>query len=53
MSSDCQCFVALPHGAVGSTQCVVVVFPDHTHLLFLTKITYISHCFDQSNILRK
>ena len=31
----CKCFVALPHGDVGwSAVCVIVVFPDHTHLLF-------------------
>ena len=26
--------VDLPHGAVGCLQYVIVVFPDHTHLLF-------------------
>ena len=26
--------VALPSGAVVGLQCVIVVFPDHTHLLF-------------------
>ena len=31
----CGCCVTLPHGAVGYLQCVIVVFPDHTHLLFL------------------
>ena len=29
------CSVALPHGAVGWSQCVIVVFPDHTHLHFV------------------
>ena len=33
MSSYCKCHVALLHGAMG-VQCVIVVFPDHTHLLF-------------------
>ena len=27
------CSVALPHGAMGCLQCVIVVFPDHTRLL--------------------
>ena len=26
--------VTLPNGAVGSLQCVILVFSDHTHLLF-------------------
>ena len=26
--------MALPHGAVAGLQCVIVVFPDHTRLLF-------------------
>ena len=30
-----KCSVALPQGAVGCLQCVIVVFPDHTHLLFV------------------
>ena len=38
MSCDCYCSVSLPHGAVVCSvcflQCVIVVFPDHTHLLF-------------------
>ena len=30
-----KCSVALHHGAVGwSLQCVIVVFPDHTHFLY-------------------
>ena len=33
MSSDCC--VALPGGAMGCLQYVIVVFPDHTHILFL------------------
>ena len=31
-----KCFVALPHGAVGRLQYVIVVFPDHTHFLFVS-----------------
>ena len=27
--------MALPHSVVVCLQCVTVVFPDHTHLLFL------------------
>ena len=34
ISRDCKCSVALPHGAMGWSTCVIVVFPDHTHLLF-------------------
>ena len=29
-----KCSVVLPHGAVGWSECVIVVFPDLTHLLF-------------------
>ena len=29
-----KCSVALPHGAWVGLQFVIVVFPDHTHLLF-------------------
>ena len=33
MSCDCNCSAALPHGAMcWSAVCVIVVFPDHTHL---------------------
>ena len=28
-----DCCVALPHDATGCLQFVIVVFPDHTHLL--------------------
>ena len=33
--------MALPRGAMGLSylQFVIVVFPDHTHLLFLTVVT--------------
>ena len=35
MLCNSQCFVALPYGAVGwSAWCVIVVFPDQTHLFF-------------------
>ena len=30
-----NCCVALPRGAMGFLQIVIVVYPDHTHLLFL------------------
>ena len=33
----CQCYVSLPHGAVGWS--VVGAFPGHTHLLFLADNT--------------
>ena len=32
MSCDFWCFVALTHGVVGWSRCVIVVFLDHTHL---------------------
>ena len=28
---SCDCYVALPSGAMGFTQFVIVVIPDHTH----------------------
>ena len=31
-----DCCVALPYGATGLSAIVIVVFPDHTHLLFLS-----------------
>ena len=31
----CDCCVALSYGAMGLSAVVIVVFPDHTHLLFL------------------
>ena len=34
MSCYCKCSVTLPHGTVGWSGCVIVVFPDYTHLLF-------------------
>ena len=38
MSRDCC--VALPHGAMGCLQFVIVVFLDHTHLLFFMMSPY-------------
>ena len=38
MYCDCLCSVALPYGAVGGLQYVIVVFPDHTYLLFSIKL---------------
>ena len=37
MSCDSQCSVACPHGAIGWYAVVIVVSPDHTHLLSLTR----------------
>ena len=34
-----DCFVALPRGATVCLQFVIVVFPDHTHLLYLRIFT--------------
>ena len=39
MSHDCC--VAFPHGTMGLLQFVIVVFNDHTHLLFF--ISYIGY----------
>ena len=39
---SCDGCVALPHGALGlSLRYVIVVFPDHTHLLFLRYAGYL------------
>ena len=39
MSCDSQCSVALPH----VLQCVIAVFPDHTHLFFFfAPVKYLS-----------
>ena len=35
MSCYCTCLVALPQCGVVGLQFVIVVFPDHTHLLFV------------------
>ena len=35
-------WAALPRGATGCLQFVIVVFPDHTHLLFLNVAQYVS-----------
>ena len=37
MSCYCKCYLALPQGAMVCLQCVIVVFPDHTHLLKTSK----------------
>ena len=35
-----SCCVALPRGAMGLSAIVIVVFPDHTHLLFCTAVHF-------------
>ena len=35
ISCDSKCYVALPHSAVDKLQCVIVVFSDHTHFLYV------------------
>ena len=37
-----DCYVAIPHGAMGLSAVVIVVFPDHTHLLFYIYIYIIT-----------
>ena len=41
MSRDCC--VALPRGAMSLSAAVIVIFPDHTHLLFLTVFTIVTN----------
>ena len=38
MSCNYKCHVALPRGATVGLQFVIVVFPDHTHLLFIVSL---------------
>ena len=40
MSYECYCSVALPTMPWVSLKCVIVVFPDHTHLLFEAWFTF-------------
>ena len=42
-------FLAVPRGCL---QFVIVVFPDHTHLLFLIGITYLFHITLCEQVLR-
>ena len=41
MSGDCC--VALPCGAMSLSAVVIAIFPDHTHLLFLTVYTIVTN----------
>ena len=41
-------WAALPRGATGCLQFVIVVFPDHTHLLFLM----VEEAEKNSNLIR-
>ena len=43
--------MALPHGAMGCLQFVIVVFPDHTHLLFFMMSLYDNYQGDVSEAL--
>ena len=58
MSHDCC--VALPRGAMSLSAVVIVIFPDHTHSLFLTVFTIVTSltvflfvfvCFIAANLL--
>ena len=52
MPCDCQCSVALPHGAVGLSAVVNVFFPVYTHLLFAYLVpSYYNECFIHSTFL--
>ena len=44
--------MALPRGAMGCLRFVIVVFPDHTHLLFLKacKLALFTFCKNEHNI---
>ena len=49
-------FLALPHGAVGGLQFMVLVFPDHTHLLFLANLNHwlrVSYCDHWMSVVRR
>ena len=35
MSCYCKCSVTLHHGALVGLKCVIVLFPDSTHLIFV------------------
>ena len=57
MSRDCC--VALPRGAMSLSAVVIVIFPDHTHLLFLTVFSIVTNltvfvfvCFIAANLLQ-
>ena len=42
----CDCYIALPHGATGLSEFVIVVCPGHTQLLFLMYIhTYAGYIY--------
>ena len=51
MSRDCC--VALPRDATGCLQFVIVVFPDHTHLLILDCLIVMIFLFSVINNLKK
>ena len=52
MSCDCKCAAALPHGAVGLSAVVSVVFHVYTHLLFAYLVSsYYYECFIRGPIL--
>ena len=38
---SCDCCLALPRGAMSLSAVVIVIFSDHTHLLFLTFLTIV------------
>ena len=44
MSCGSQCFVSLPHDAVGCSAMCDGIKPEHTHLLFGVKVNAV--CFD-------
>ena len=57
MSRDCC--VALTRGAMSLSAVVIVIFPDQTHLLFLTVFTIVTNltvfvfvCFIAANLLQ-
>ena len=50
--------MALPRGAMSLSAVVIVIFPDHAHLLFLTVFTIVTNlivfmfvCFIAANLL--
>ena len=45
MACDSQCSVALTHVLWVGLWCVILVFPDHIHLLFFFHLSRVMGCF--------
>ena len=54
MPCGCYCSLPLPHGAMGivvGLQCMIVAFPDHTHVFLVICIVHIVHLIRYTNAL--